>query len=100
MYGYFCIGFVDFMLKGKSLLDYTNLYTLNDYEKNRKVILKYFQYLKWWNYYITIFAISIEQLENEKCQNSYKKRLLFLLFAVNVKKKKKRYTKKKNQLRY
>ena len=24
MSGYFCIGFFDFMLKGKSLLDYTN----------------------------------------------------------------------------
>ena len=43
MCGYFCIGFVDFMLKGKSLPDYTNLFTLNDYEKNNKVILKYFQ---------------------------------------------------------
>ena len=40
---YFCIGFVDFMLKGKSLVDYTNLFSLNDYEKNDKIILKYFQ---------------------------------------------------------
>ena len=24
MCGYFCTGFIDFMLKGKSLLDYTN----------------------------------------------------------------------------
>ena len=24
MYEYFCIGFIKFMLKGKSLLDYTN----------------------------------------------------------------------------
>ena len=28
MYGYFCIGFIDFLLKGKSLLDYTNLFLL------------------------------------------------------------------------
>ena len=27
MCGYFCIGFIDFMLKGKSLLEYINLYT-------------------------------------------------------------------------
>ena len=40
---YFCIGFIDFMLKGKSLLDYTNLFSPNDYEKNDKIILKYFQ---------------------------------------------------------
>ena len=43
MCGYFCIGFIDFMLKGKSLLDYTNLFSPNDYKKNDKTILKYFQ---------------------------------------------------------
>ena len=42
MYGCFCIGFIDFMLKIKSLLDYTNLFSPNDYEKNDKTILKYF----------------------------------------------------------
>ena len=42
MCGYFCIGFTDFMLKDKSLLGYTNLFSLNDYEKNGKIILKYF----------------------------------------------------------
>ena len=41
--GYFCIGFIDFMLKGKSLLDYTNLFYPIDYKKNDKMILKYFQ---------------------------------------------------------
>ena len=40
---YFCIGCIDFMLKGKSLLDYTNLFPPNDYENNDKIILKYFQ---------------------------------------------------------
>ena len=38
-----CIGLIGFMLKGKSLLDYTNLFFLNDYEKNDSTILKYFQ---------------------------------------------------------
>ena len=42
MCGYFCIGFIDFMLKGKSLLDYTNLFSPNECEKNDKIILKYF----------------------------------------------------------
>ena len=27
---YFCIGVIDFMLKGKSLLDYTNLFSPNE----------------------------------------------------------------------
>ena len=40
---YYCIGFVDFMLKGKNLLDYTNLFSPDKYEKNNKIILKYFQ---------------------------------------------------------
>ena len=43
MCGYFCIRFVYFILKSKSLLDYTILFSPNDYEKNDKVILKYFQ---------------------------------------------------------
>ena len=32
MCGYFCIGFIDFMLKGKSLLHYADLFSPNDYE--------------------------------------------------------------------
>ena len=43
MCGYFCIGFIDFMLECKSLLDYTNLLSPNDYEQNDKKIVKYFQ---------------------------------------------------------
>ena len=41
--GNFCIGFIDFMLKSKSLLDYTNSFSRNDYEKNDKIIRKYLQ---------------------------------------------------------
>ena len=33
---YFCTRFNDFMLNGKSVLDYTNLFSPNDYEKNYK----------------------------------------------------------------
>ena len=39
---YFCIGFIYFMLKGKILVDYANLFSPNDYENNDKTILKYF----------------------------------------------------------
>ena len=42
MCGYFCIGFIDFVLKGKSLLYYTNLFPPNNYENYNKIILKYF----------------------------------------------------------
>ena len=40
---YFCIGFIDSLLKGKSVLNYTNSFSPNDYEKNDRIILKYFQ---------------------------------------------------------
>ena len=43
MCGYFCIGFIGFMLKCKSLLEYTNLFSPNEYKKNGKIMLKYFQ---------------------------------------------------------
>ena len=43
LYGYFCIEFIDFMFKGKSLQKYANFCSTNDYEKKNKVIMKYFQ---------------------------------------------------------
>ena len=43
MYGYFCIGFIDFMLAGKKLADYTNLFSPYDFKKNDGIILSYFK---------------------------------------------------------
>ena len=40
--GYFCIGFINFMFNGKSLTDHTNLFSLNGFNKNDNIILKYF----------------------------------------------------------
>ena len=40
--GYFCIGFIGFMFKGKTLPEYTNLFSPNNFEKNDGMILKYF----------------------------------------------------------
>ena len=34
MCGYFCIEFINYMFKGKTLLDYTNLFSPNDFKKN------------------------------------------------------------------
>ena len=39
MCGYFGIGFIDFMLKSKSLLECTNLCFPKEYNKNDKIIL-------------------------------------------------------------
>ena len=70
MCGYFCIGFIDFMLKGKSLLNYTNLFSPSNYEKNYKIMLKYFEKLKRWQNYIALFVVTIENLIKLKYHNS------------------------------
>ena len=43
MCGFYCIAFIEYMVAGKSLLDYTNLFSPNDYKKNDKIIYKYFK---------------------------------------------------------
>ena len=42
MCGYFCIGFINFMLKSKSLTEYTNLFSPYDFKRNDDIILNYF----------------------------------------------------------
>ena len=41
--GYFCIGFIDFMLASKKLTDFASLYITYDFEKNDDIILSYFK---------------------------------------------------------
>ena len=40
--GYFCIGFIDFMLAGKTLTDFTNLSSPNNFKRNDDIILTFF----------------------------------------------------------
>ena len=45
MCGYFCIVFINYMFKSKSLTDFTNLFSPNDFKKKTKngdIILNYF----------------------------------------------------------
>ena len=42
MCGYFCIGFIDFMLAGKTLTEYRNLFSPNNSKKNDDITLTYF----------------------------------------------------------
>ena len=42
MCGYFCIGFIDFMLAGKKLTDFTDLFSPYEFDKNDQIILNYF----------------------------------------------------------
>ena len=43
MCGFYCIAFIENVLSGKALLDYTNFFPLNDFKKNGKIICKYFK---------------------------------------------------------
>ena len=42
MCGYFCIGFINYMLKRKTLTKYTNLFSPNIFKKNDDIVLNYF----------------------------------------------------------
>ena len=41
MCGFYCITFAEDMLPVKTLLDYTNLFSPNNYKKNDKITYKY-----------------------------------------------------------
>ena len=45
MYRYFCISFINFMFKGDSVRDFTNLFSVNNFNKslyNSKLVSNYF----------------------------------------------------------
>ena len=42
MCGYFCIGFIDFMLAEKTLTEFTNLFSQNNFKRNDDITLNYF----------------------------------------------------------
>ena len=44
--GYFCIGFLDFMFAGKTLTDYTALFSPYDFIKNDQIIFSHFNKIK------------------------------------------------------
>ena len=43
MCGYFCIGFIDFMLADKKLNDFTTFFSPYDFDKNDNIFLCYFK---------------------------------------------------------
>ena len=43
MCGYFCIEFINYMLNGKTLLNYIILFSPNDFKKNDRVIKRIFK---------------------------------------------------------
>ena len=63
------------MLKGKSLFEYTNVFSPNEYKKNDKIILTYFQYNLNKLKCMVMFAINIENLKKLKYHISYIKNI-------------------------
>ena len=43
MCAFYCVAFTECMLSGKTLLDYINLFSPNEYNMNNKIIYKYFK---------------------------------------------------------
>ena len=43
MCGYFCIEFINYMFKDKTLLDYTNLFSPNEFKKNDEINKRIFK---------------------------------------------------------
>ena len=75
MCGYFCIGFIDFILKSKSLLEYENLFSPNAYEKNNKIVLKFY----------SVICSKYRKFESPKISDLLEKTLVLSLYAVSVK---------------
>ena len=96
MCGYFCIGFIDFLLKGKSLPDYRNFFSPNGYKNNDKITLT----KKMEKLYCFFICRNYRKFEKLKISYLFEKHLSFLLFAVSGRMKIKKYLKKKIQLRY
>ena len=43
MCGYFCIEFINYMFDGKSLIDFTSLFSPHDFKKNDQIIKRIFK---------------------------------------------------------
>ena len=56
MCGYFCIRFIDFMLKGKTLAEFTNLFSPNNFKKNDNIKAFYKQCLNWLNAFLKSYV--------------------------------------------
>ena len=67
MFGYFCIGFIDFMFKGKSLLNQTNQFSPNISENNYNIIQNVFyeQISKTFGWEKSI-VLSVKSRKNQK----------------------------------
>ena len=76
MCGYFCIGFIGFMLAGEKLIDFTNFFSPHAFKKNDQIILSYFRDA--WNACVSLTLIF-----------SITARIIKKLLSTTIKEKKK-----------
>ena len=43
MFAFYCIAFIEYMIAGKALKDYTGLFSPTDFKMNSKIMYKYFE---------------------------------------------------------
>ena len=72
------------------MLDCTNIFSLNDYEKKNKIVVKSFQQLKRWKKYIVLFVASIENLKKPKRSYLLEKTLSLSIICSNCNNKEER----------
>ena len=77
MCGYFCIEFINYMFDGKSLIDFTSLFSPNDFFKKMIKLLK--EYLKMNNLELTVMTkpSSLERINNYRLNEINKTRDYF-----------------------
>ena len=56
MCGHFCIGFIDFMLAGKTITDFRNIFSPNNFKRNDVIILTIFM--------ANAYKISVNEIVN------------------------------------
>ena len=63
MSGYFCIEFIDYMLAGKTLTEFTNFFSPNNFKRNEDIIQKYFMTnIKKWLNAIPLIMVFLKHL--------------------------------------
>ena len=67
------------------MLDYTNLFTPNDYEKNYKIILIYFQWLEWWKKIYFVVSGKNKRFKNPKISYTFGKTLVLFIISSKCK---------------
>ena len=61
MWGVCCIDFMEYTIAGRTLLDYINLFSPNDYKKDDKIIYKYFK-----DKCMTIFHFRLKRIDETR----------------------------------